>query len=334
MDPEVSSVPSHSRRVRPLAALLLVPALSLTALAGCGSDDDEGGGSASATPSASSTPSACTTEDAGANGITVAGEAGAKPTVTVPKGEAPTTLSRQILTEGDGEAVEDGQLLVAGYLGQTWAESTVFDNSYDRGQPAAFPIGVGQVIPGWDECLVGLKAGTRTLLTIPPAQGYGDQAQGEIPAGSTLVFVVDVLSSYGKDAAGQADAQAQELPAGPQVAGELGQRPEVSVPGGTAQPKQVGTQVVATGTGPKVEAGDLVVMQYEVVDWTGKAVESTWETGTPFGGAVGVQAQPSPFDGLVGVPVGSRVLLTIPAQQGQNGPTPAYAVAVDVVAAP
>ncbi|WP_165865786.1 FKBP-type peptidyl-prolyl cis-trans isomerase [Vallicoccus soli] len=337
-------MPSTLRRARPLAALLLVPALSLTALAGCGSDEDDqaGGSTSEATATAGSTPGAtpgatpsaatCETQEAGAGGVEVTGEPGAKPELTLPEGEpAPTTLTRQVLTEGDGEPVESGDLLVAGYLGKTWKEGTVFDNSYDRGQPAAFPIGVGQVIPGWDACLVGLNAGTRTVLTIPPAQGYGDQAQGEIPAGSTLVFVVDVVGSAGADAAGEADASQEELPAqGPQVEGELGQRPTVTVPEGTAEPTEPGQQVVATGSGDPVEAGQLVVMQYEVVDWTGQPVESTWETGTPYGGPVGVQGQGSPFDGLVGVPVGSRVLLTIPAQGEQ---TPPYAVVVDVVAA-
>ena len=76
-----------------------------------------------------------------------------------------------------------------------WNRRSVFDSSWSRGAPATFSIGTGGVIPGWDKGLVGKKVGSRVLLVVPPADGYGAQAQGKIPANSTLVFVVDILDA-------------------------------------------------------------------------------------------------------------------------------------------
>ena len=71
----------------------------------------------------------------------------------------------------------------------------MFDNSYDRGQPLSFPIGVGMVISGWDQGLVGQRVGSRVLLSIPPEFGYGSRGvpQAGIGGEDTLVFVVDII---------------------------------------------------------------------------------------------------------------------------------------------
>jgi peptidylprolyl isomerase len=122
------------------------------------------------------------------------GSFGEKPTLTFPEGAAPAELEVQVLSRGDGALVEAGDDLVVHYLGQTWG-GHVFDNSYDRGSSINFPIGVGAVIAGWDEGLVGQQIGSRVLLSIPPHQGYGDRGvpQAGIKGGDTLVFVVDVV---------------------------------------------------------------------------------------------------------------------------------------------
>jgi peptidylprolyl isomerase len=102
------------------------------------------------------------------------------------------------LVQGSGPAIRKGQLFVAQYVGVLWRTGKEFDSSWDRGQPVGFPIGVGRVIAGWDEKLVGVQAGSRVLLVLPPSKGYGPQ--GEPTAGikgdDTLVFVVDVLAGY------------------------------------------------------------------------------------------------------------------------------------------
>lgn len=98
------------------------------------------------------------------------------------------------LVKGDGAKVKSGDTLTVDYLGQVYNAAEPFDESYS-GEPAEFPIGVGQVIPGWDERLVGRTVGSRVILEIPPAKGYGEQGneQAGIKGTDTLFFVVDIL---------------------------------------------------------------------------------------------------------------------------------------------
>lgn len=93
---------------------------------------------------------------------------------------------------GSGDEVKSGDAVVINYLG-TLTNGTKFDSSYDRGEPFETQIGTGQVIKGWDLGVVGMKVGGKRKLTIPPSLGYGDQAQGPIPANSTLIFEVELV---------------------------------------------------------------------------------------------------------------------------------------------
>ncbi len=131
-------------------------------------------------------------------GITVSDGGNAGPTVTVAKGlTAPTAVATTRLLQGSGPVVKAGQTVVVQYTGLTFADGKVFDSSWKRGVPAAFTIGSGQVIKGWDTGIVGAHVGDRLLLVIPPAQGYGSsgQPQAGIPANATLVFVVDIIAA-------------------------------------------------------------------------------------------------------------------------------------------
>ncbi|MFK5635491.1 MULTISPECIES: FKBP-type peptidyl-prolyl cis-trans isomerase [unclassified Ornithinimicrobium] len=117
--------------------------------------------------------------------------------ITIPEdAEEPTELVVQPLVEGEGAEVKAGQTIKVHYTGVTFADGEGFDNSYDRGTPAEFPIGVGQVIPGWDEGLVGQTVGSRVLLVIPAELAYGTDAEAHELGGQTLVFVVDILGAY------------------------------------------------------------------------------------------------------------------------------------------
>jgi peptidylprolyl isomerase len=126
--------------------------------------------------------------------------------ITIPDDvEEPAELVVQPLIKGEGATVEPGQTIKVHYTGVKFADGEGFDNSYERGEPAEFPIGVGRVITGWDEGLVGQTVGSRVLLVIPAEQAYGEvpeetegsTAQPPHPlAGETLVFVVDILGAY------------------------------------------------------------------------------------------------------------------------------------------
>lgn len=126
--------------------------------------------------------------------VNVSGEFGRKPTLEFTDSTPSDELLVEVLHEGDGQVVEPGDTIHCHYLGQVWG-GNVFDNSYDRGAPLSFQIGVGMVIPGWDEGLVGKRVGDRVLLSIPAELGYGERGvpQAGIPGGATLVFVTDIL---------------------------------------------------------------------------------------------------------------------------------------------
>ncbi|MCL2423600.1 MAG: FKBP-type peptidyl-prolyl cis-trans isomerase [Micrococcales bacterium] len=121
---------------------------------------------------------------------------GDRPTLMFPDGPAPADLQVQVLVPGSGAVVEAGQEIEVNYLGQTWGGS-IFDTSYDRGETISFGIGMGSVIAGWDQGLVGQTIGSRVLLSIPSRLGYGDRGvpAAGIRGGDTLVFVVDIVDA-------------------------------------------------------------------------------------------------------------------------------------------
>jgi peptidylprolyl isomerase len=123
---------------------------------------------------------------------------GTAPPVHIPQTGPPATLQVQTLIRGTGPVVKKGKLLIAHYEGVIWGTGKVFDSSWKRGLPTGFQIGTGQVIKGWDNGLVGKRVGSRVLLVVPPADGYGTQgaAQAGIKGTDTLVFVVDILGTY------------------------------------------------------------------------------------------------------------------------------------------
>ncbi|MDO8105990.1 FKBP-type peptidyl-prolyl cis-trans isomerase [Isoptericola sp. b441] len=127
---------------------------------------------------------------------TVTLDSSGQPSITVPSDATkPTDLVTQTLIKGDGAEVKSGDTLTVQYSGWLW-DGTQFDSSWTRGTPFQTQIGVGQVVKGWDQGLVGQTVGSQVLLVIPPSLGYGDQEQGSIPAGSTLIFVVDILAAH------------------------------------------------------------------------------------------------------------------------------------------
>ncbi len=106
------------------------------------------------------------------------------------------SLQSASLVEGKGEEVQKGQTIVVNYLGQVYGGKKPFDESYS-GQPTSFQIGVGGVVKGWDQTLVGAPVGSRVIMALPPDFGYGDQGneQAGIKGTDTLYFVVDVLAA-------------------------------------------------------------------------------------------------------------------------------------------
>jgi FKBP-type peptidyl-prolyl cis-trans isomerase len=133
---------------------------------------------------------------------TVSAATGTEPKITMPKASPPSDLTVTTLEKGSGPKLVTGDLVLAQYVGAVWRDGKVFNatwpprSSLSDGEPYAFQLG-GQVIAGWNKGLVGVPVGSRVMVTIPPADGYGKKGQPSvgIKGTDTLVFVIDVLAS-------------------------------------------------------------------------------------------------------------------------------------------
>ncbi len=163
--------------------LLIIGACLVLVVAGCGSDDS----------STTSDSTAASTEGAEAPKETESTKKKTKPKVTVPKGAPPKELEIKDLEEGSGATAEAGDAISVNYVGVNYKSGKEFDSSWSRSEPFTFNLGAGEVIPGWDQGLEGMKVGGRRELIIPPELGYGSTGSPPaIPPNETLIFVVDL----------------------------------------------------------------------------------------------------------------------------------------------
>lgn len=284
-----------SRRVATVTSLAVVM-LALSPLAACGS------GSSQKT----------------ADDVTVSGTFDKQPTINVPKGKPPTATSVKVVSRGSGRALEKGDLAVVDGYGRTWTSATSFENTYTSDSvPDTLPVGTGQIqLTGLDKALVGVPAGSRVLIVIPPKEGFGLVSQ--LPTGvkksDTAVLVFDVLAGY----------RSNQGPSGQQVTSgggslptvtstSLTQKPTLSIPK-TSPPSKLSVTTLIKGDGPVVAKGQELVVQYLGQIWaSGKEFDSSWQRDEPTAFTVGAgQLIQAWDDGLVGVPVGSRVLIVAP----------------------
>jgi peptidylprolyl isomerase len=120
-------------------------------------------------------------------------DAGA-PVVVIPEGDVPTEFALETLITGEGAVVASADVVIVEYHGVNWNTGLVFDSSWERGQPGIFPA--GRVIAGFRDALLGQTVGSRVIVVIPAALGYGPiggTEDGKIGAEDTIVFVVDIL---------------------------------------------------------------------------------------------------------------------------------------------
>ncbi|MDH2392612.1 FKBP-type peptidyl-prolyl cis-trans isomerase [Streptomyces sp. HNM0663] len=286
--------------MRRLAGLIVVPLLLLSTAA-CGSDVKD----SDSAPSKNGLPA-----------ITAGAAFGEKPTLAKGEGDPPKELKVDVISEGDGAEVKDGDYIEVNYLGQAWDSDEPFDNSFDRGEPFKLTLGAGQVIKGWDEGLKGQKVGSRVELGIPPELGYGEQGQGDIKPNATLVFVVDVLKSTSVPKAAAGAEVAQDDAALPKVGVNTdGKAPKITIPK-TDPPKKLVSNYILESDGEKVTAKDSVIVAYEAYLWKdAKKFDSTYDLGKTQTFPLEQLTLKGLKDGLVGKKIGSRVLLVIPPDQ-------------------
>lgn len=146
----------------------------IVVVAGRGGDSDDSGSSAT--------------------GSTDLTDTSTKPKVEPPEGDLPTELASEDIVPGTGAEAKTGDQVSVQYVGIDAESGDEFDASWDGGTPFDFQLGGGQVIPGWDQGVVGMKVGGRRKLTIPPDLAYGPAGQPpDIGPDATLVFVIDLL---------------------------------------------------------------------------------------------------------------------------------------------
>jgi peptidylprolyl isomerase len=170
---------------------ILLACLFLALFAAACGDDEEPASAPQATATEEATPEPTAGE---VDADSISKDLSEKPQVAQPSGEPPAELQKVDIVKGKGKPAKAGDNVSVQYVGNSWSTGAQFDASWDRGtEPFTFPLGAGQVIPGWDQGVAGMKEGGRRLLVIPPELAYGDQSPSpDIGPGETLIFVVDL----------------------------------------------------------------------------------------------------------------------------------------------
>lgn len=264
-----------SRTSRAIVALILSSTLLIAA---CGGDD-----STSTTDAPSSTEASAISDPA---------DLIDEPTVSLPS-EIPTELVITDITEGEGEAAVEGSTVYVYYVGVLSENGKRFDGNFGS-DPYAVTLGVGAVIDGWDQGLIGIKAGGRRQLDIPADLAYGSAGSGDaIPPDSAISFVVDVVAIV--------------PPINPADA------PEITIEGAENVEVLVSEDLV-DGKGDEAKAGSNVLVHIIAFNGaTGEELASTWGDPSPValllaeGGSL-----PGLVEGIPGMKVGGRRQLTIP----------------------
>jgi peptidylprolyl isomerase len=191
----------HSRAVRSRVSVAAAALGAAILIAGCGSS----GGSSTITIGnenttdnalikASETTSTASTSTTAKT--PTSGPLSKEPTVTPPKGPAPAKLETKELITGTGAEAKAGSAISVNDVGVLFKTGTEFESSFKRDEPFTLTLGKGQVIPGWEQGIPGMKVGGRRELIIPASLAYGVKGSPpKIPANETLVFVIDLLSA-------------------------------------------------------------------------------------------------------------------------------------------
>jgi FKBP-type peptidyl-prolyl cis-trans isomerase len=285
--------------MRRIGAALLVPLAAAVVLAGCGSS--------------SSPPASANTT------VTAAGGFGKAPTVKIPAQKAGKSLFVKTEIQGKGQTLAKNEAFLSNYMVYIWSGKThkLVLSTYAQ-TPQVLS---GTLLPGLQTALKGKKMGSRVLAVLPPKYGYGSAGNSQVgvTGADTLVFVVDMLKTY----PATASASGAQVSSGggtlPTVSATPGKAPTVKVPT-TAPPSALVVKTLIKGSGPPVSKHQYVVTQYVALNWRTRAVfDSSWSRGAPLGfqiGATPAQIIPGWDAGLVGVPVGSRVMLVVPPKEG------------------
>ncbi|GAA2207766.1 FKBP-type peptidyl-prolyl cis-trans isomerase [Nonomuraea monospora] len=295
---------------RALAVLAAVP-LTLFAAA-CGSD----GGANPGTAASATTSASASAPVAGApSGVKVAGNVGAKPTVTFPSGSPATKSSYEVIQAGDGDGVKAGDRVIVNLTVYNWdgKGNAVQGSSYDTKAPET--IAVNEQLPQvLQEGLTKVKHGGRLLAVLANDSVAQQQTT---PAEPTKVFVFDVVGTQPAALKAATGKETGESIKGVEVVNPGGEKaPTLTTKTSEKPSKDLVVKTIIQGTGAKAKASQTLVVHYTGKIWgTDQQFDSSWERGQPaeFPLAQVIQGWQK---GLDGVPVGSRVVMSIPPDLG------------------
>lgn len=269
----------------------------------------------------------------------VSGEFGKKATITLPGGQPSGQFVVSTVIEGDGSTVNKGDWVTVNYSAKDWTTGKDVPSSYDEGnKPQLYQAGLGQLVPAFDQSVVGKKVGSRVLVVAPPSTAFGSNGNQQLGVGKddTVVFALDIAQAVPQDSVvtGTPTAPSATMP---QVKDNGKAAPTITVPPGEAAPTELQTSVLIKGDGKPVQSGQTLLVQYTGVLWSnGQQFDSSWTHGGAQALQVGTGSVIAGWDqGLIGQPVGSRVELVIPPalgykDQAQNG-IPANSTLVFVI---
>lgn len=294
------------------ATTLLVTAGLVATLAGCSAGTPTDNASADCSPVASGAVS---------NAVTVSGDFGKKPDVTIDFPVTAENTQRTVVEQGDGDTAVAGDVVNVNYSlynGTTGDEIPGPD--YTETGADSFPLDDAQFIVGIVKTLECSQVGSRVVGVIPPIDAFGSTGSEQlgIAADDNLVVVVDVVSidPPAEPALPKADGVDQPAEPGfPTVVLDGDGRPTVTIPA-TAPPTELQLAVLKLGDGATVADGDDVTVHYEGINWnTGVIFDESWAGGKPATFNTG-QVIAGFTAALVGQKVGSQVIVVIPPDQG------------------
>lgn len=261
---------------------------------------------ASAAPSATPTvePTVLTNLDS----VEVSGDWDTQPTVDAPYPFKVDETMTKVIIEGTGPEVPNASATITvRYEGLNARTGSVFDSTWLSGSPATFQL--SQLIPGFATGVVGQHVGSRVAIAITSSHAYDPNGQPSagIEPGDTLLFIVDILDSE----LGGPVGETTTLPADvPQVSQEDGV-PQITIPSGLAEPTDVGVYPIIKGSGAALQSSDALTSHAVCVTWDGTEYYNDY-AGPAVTDALGAAVHEVLFSSLVGQPIGSRVLVTMP----------------------
>ncbi|PRX61193.1 hypothetical protein B0I32_11547 [Nonomuraea fuscirosea] len=226
----------------------------------------------------------------------VTGRFGSKPNVSIPMGQPGRTPRITVLSMGSGRRTVPGDVVLADVDIRRWSGNRPYLSTWDGNQPTTVVFDGRQVSETWRQALIGRPAGSRVMLVSPAGEATGPNVPlGGLSPADTLVLVFDILGGYPPDA-------------------RLVGRALPVVPADLTPSEPPRTLI--DGSGPRVEAGAKVIVQYVAASWPSRTVvDSSYRRGGPSAYTLEAGAAPMSWvKALTGQHVGSRVAVPSPGE--------------------